>query len=51
MWLDFVAINQHEDFAQTQEDVAALEWCLKQCTGGTLVVVDQQPRLARLVSV
>ncbi len=42
VWLDFVAINQHEEFAQSSEDVMAFEACLKQCRGGTIVVVDQQ---------
>ncbi len=42
VWLDFVAINQHEGFAQNKADVQAFEDCLKQCTGGTLVVVDHK---------
>ncbi len=42
VWLDFVAINQHEEFAQSNEDVLAFEACLKHCRGGTIVVVDQQ---------
>jgi hypothetical protein len=40
VWLDFCAINQHDEFAQNKEDVNSFEACLKQCKGGTLVVVD-----------
>ncbi len=41
VWLDFVAINQH-DGAENREDVRAFVQVIKQCKDGTLVVVDQQ---------
>jgi hypothetical protein len=43
VWIDCIAINQHQDTAhsQNQADVGAFEEVLKTCRAGTVVVVDQ----------
>ncbi|GAX79162.1 hypothetical protein CEUSTIGMA_g6602.t1 [Chlamydomonas eustigma] len=37
VWLDFVAINQNENFAQSKKDVSAFEDCLKECRVATQI--------------
>ena len=42
VWIDCVAINQHVDTNRDQNatDVSAFKAVLRQCTAGTIVVVD-----------
>jgi len=42
VWIDCFAVNQHQDNPENAADVAAFEEVIKQCTAGTIVVIDME---------
>ncbi|KAG2422132.1 hypothetical protein HXX76_016255, partial [Chlamydomonas incerta] len=42
VWIDILAVNQHEDTRAHRADIAAFAEVVRACSGGTLVVLDRE---------